>query len=78
MDTTVSSGDEEESPWDDVDQVDHEFVKTGKSKGLGVLTTHDNHFKVLFSCELITIITVIFPVPEKSDKQGWWRYLLRL
>ena len=39
---------EEESPWDpNPDLVSFEFVKTGKSKGDGILTTNDNNFKVL-------------------------------
>ena len=39
---------EEESPWyPNPDLVSFEFVKTGKSKGNGILTTNDNNFKVL-------------------------------
>ena len=41
--------DEVESPWDDVTKVSYEFLKTGKSTGLGVLLTHDNNYKVLTS-----------------------------
>ena len=50
MDTTAEVSllgeEEEQSPWDNVEDVTYEFVKTGKSKGEGILTTHDVNFKV--------------------------------
>ena len=36
----------EESPWDNVEEVTFEFIPTGRSKGDGILSTHDNNFKV--------------------------------
>ena len=51
MDTTAEVSllgeKEEQSPWDNVEDVTYEFVKTGKSKGEGILTTHDGNFKVM-------------------------------
>ena len=51
MDTTAEVSllgeEEEQSPWDNVEDVTYEFVKTGKSKGEGILTTHDGNFKVM-------------------------------
>ena len=46
---------EEESPWDpNPDLVSFEFVKTGKSKGDGILTTNDNNFKVQYEKNQVT------------------------
>ena len=50
---------EEESPWDpNPDLVSFEFVKTGKSKGDGILTTNDNNFKVLTQLIVFVILTM--------------------
>ena len=43
----IDPDDDVEDPWDIAEEVSYEFIKTGKSKGDGVLTTHDNNFKVL-------------------------------
>ena len=43
----IGPDDDVEDPWDIAEEVSYEFIKTGKSKGDGVLTTHDNNFKVL-------------------------------
>ena len=37
---------EAENPWDAVEKVSYEFLKTGKSKGDGILISHDGNFKV--------------------------------
>ena len=51
MDTTAEVSllgeEEEQSPCNNVEDVTYEFVKTGKSKGEGIRTTHDGNFKVL-------------------------------
>ena len=43
---TENSFQAEESTWDDPGVVHFEFIPTGRSRGDGVLSTHDNNFKV--------------------------------
>ena len=37
---------EEEHAWDDAQSVSFEFIKSGKSRGEGILATHDRNYKV--------------------------------
>ena len=48
MDETADDSllDDVETPWYNVEEVSYEFIKTGKSKGDGILLTHDSNFKV--------------------------------
>ena len=47
MDATLEESLLPDDPWEDnLDDVKYEFIKTGKSGGLGVLITHDGQFKV--------------------------------
>ena len=54
MDETLEESlQQPDDPWEHSSQLDDikfEFIKTGKSGGLGVLTTHDGQFKV---CKII-------------------------
>ena len=47
--TADQAREERERLWDDVETVSYEFIKTGKSKAPGMLTTHDRSYKVWFS-----------------------------
>ena len=44
--TADQAREERERLWDDVETVSYEFIKTGKSKAPGMLTTHDRSYKV--------------------------------
>ena len=60
MDETASADDSQledvETPWDNVEEVSYEFLKTGKSKGDGILLTHDSNFKVITPISILPII----------------------
>ena len=44
--TSEQAREERDRQWDDVETVSYEFIKTGKSKPPGMLTTHDRSYKV--------------------------------
>ena len=58
LDTTPEVSLVEESPWDDINEVDFEFVKTGKSKGDGILTTHNGNFKVVLIMNIVNNVII--------------------
>ena len=51
MEVTLDESDvqELELSWDDPTTVSFDFIKTGKSKGDGILTTNDNSFKLHYN-----------------------------
>ena len=57
MDETADDSllDDVETPWDNVEEVSYEFIKTGKSKGDGILLTHDSTYNFLADSERKTI-----------------------
>ena len=69
----------EESPWDNVENVPFEFIQTRRSQGDGILSTHDNNFKVwLWSVEWNESLRVYILVSEKYVFQEGRCHVLRL